>query len=58
LRACHARRSSWRSASETRCATRASLDKFKVPEGEQRELFAIVESTKKDIVTAATQTRR
>ncbi len=29
-----------------------SLDKFKVPEKEQNELFAIVESTKKDIVTA------
>lgn len=26
------------------------LDKFKVPDQEQRELFAIVESTKKDIV--------
>ena len=26
------------------------LDKFKVPEREQKELFAIVESTKKDIV--------
>lgn len=26
------------------------LDKFKVPEAEQRELFAIVETTKKDIV--------
>jgi hemoglobin len=35
-----------------------TLDTFKVPEGEQRELLAIVESTKKDIVTAATQTRR
>lgn len=33
------------------------LDKFKVPEQEQKELFAIVESTKKDIVvpTAAMQ---
>jgi len=29
-----------------------SLDKFKVPEKEQQELFAIVDSTKKDIVTA------
>ena len=29
------------------------LDKFKVPEQEQKELFAIVESTKGDIVTAA-----
>jgi hypothetical protein len=26
------------------------LDKFKVPEQEQKELFAIVETTKKDIV--------
>lgn len=31
------------------------LDKFKVPEQEQKELFAIVESTKGDIVTAAEQ---
>lgn len=30
---------------------KAVLDKFKVPEQEQKELFAIVESTKKDIVT-------
>jgi hemoglobin len=30
-----------------------SLDKFKVPEKEQKELFAIVESTKKDIVVGA-----
>lgn len=29
-----------------------SLDKYKVPEKEQKELFAIVESTKKDIVIA------
>jgi hemoglobin len=29
---------------------RASLDKFKVPAAEQRELVAIVESTKPDIV--------
>ena len=29
------------------------LDKFKVPEQEQKELFAIVESTKKDIVISA-----
>jgi hemoglobin len=29
---------------------RASLDKFSVPPAEQAELFAIVESTKKDIV--------
>ena len=28
------------------------LDKFKVPEQEQKELFAIVETTKKDIVMA------
>jgi hemoglobin len=27
-----------------------TLDKFQVPEKEQKELFAIVESTKKDIV--------
>lgn len=31
---------------------RASLDKFKVPAAEQRELVAIVESTKADIVAA------
>jgi len=30
---------------------KATLDKFKVPEKEQSELFAIVESTKPDIVT-------
>ena len=29
-----------------------SLDKFKVPGREQKELFAIVESTKKDIVVS------
>src|SRR5262249_35539084 len=29
---------------------RATLDRFAVPAGEQAELFAIVESTKKDIV--------
>jgi hemoglobin len=29
-----------------------SLDKFKVPDREQQELFAIVESTKKDIVAS------
>lgn len=29
------------------------LDKFKVPEQEQKELFAIVETTKKDIVFSA-----
>ena len=32
---------------------RASLDKFKVPAGEQKELVAIVESTKPDIVEGA-----
>ncbi len=32
---------------------RQSLDKFKVPEKEQQELIAIVESTKKDIVVPA-----
>ncbi len=32
---------------------RASLDKFKVPTGEQQELIAIVESTKPDIVVGA-----
>lgn len=31
---------------------KASLDKFGVPEAEQQELFAIVESTKGDIVVA------
>lgn len=31
-----------------------SLDKFQVPEPEQKELFAIVESTKPDIVLSAT----
>jgi hemoglobin len=31
---------------------RKSLNKFKVPEREQKELIAIVESTKKDIVVA------
>ena len=34
---------------------RASLDKFKVPAAEQRELVAIVESTKPDIVVAKTK---
>lgn len=29
-----------------------SLDKFRVPDREQKELFAIVESTKKDIVVS------
>ncbi len=32
---------------------RASLDKFKVPAAEQRELVAIVESTKSDIVVGS-----
>ena len=32
-----------------------SLDRFKVPEAEQRELFAIVESTKPDIVLKGTK---
>jgi len=32
---------------------RQSLEKFKVPEKEQQELIAIVESTKKDIVVPA-----
>ena len=31
---------------------KATLDAFKVPAGEQQELFAIVESTKSDIVAA------
>ena len=31
---------------------RASLDRFKVPAAEQRELVAVVESTKGDIVVA------
>lgn len=30
-----------------------TLDKFKVPAKEQQELFAIVESTKQDIVVGA-----
>lgn len=34
------------------------LDKFKVPEPEQNELFAIVESTKKDIVVSHTATKQ
>jgi hemoglobin len=34
-----------------------SLDAFKVPETEQKELFAIVESTKPDIVIKSTTTR-
>ena len=32
-----------------------TLDKFKVPEKEQNELIAIVESTKGDIVISAEQ---
>jgi hemoglobin len=36
---------------------KASLDKFKVPDAEQQELFAIVESTKPDIVVGATAKR-
>ena len=32
---------------------KGTLDKFKVPTAEQRELFAIVESTKADIVSIA-----
>lgn len=31
---------------------KTSLDKFRVPDREQKELFAIVESTKKDIVVS------
>lgn len=34
---------------------KATLDKFKVPDGEQNELFAIVESTKADIVVESAQ---
>jgi hemoglobin len=34
---------------------RASLDKFKVPAAEQRELVAIVESTKPDIVVGSAE---
>jgi hemoglobin len=33
---------------------KATLDKFKVPEAEQKELFAIVGSTKADIVATST----
>ena len=33
-----------------------TLDKYEVPATEQQELFAIVESTKKDIVLNSTQT--
>lgn len=36
---------------------RASLDKFKVPAAEQKELVAIVDSTKPDIVVAAAPAR-
>jgi hemoglobin len=32
---------------------RACLEKFGVPKAEQSELFAIIESTKKDIVQSA-----
>ena len=35
---------------------KATLDAFKVPEAEQEELFAIVESTKGDIVVGASAT--
>ncbi len=34
-----------------------TLDKFKVPEKEQNELFAIVESTKPDIVVSSTTSK-
>jgi hemoglobin len=34
------------------------LDKFKVPEQEQKELIAIVESTKKDIVLASAEGKK
>jgi hemoglobin len=34
------------------------LDKFKVPEQEQKELIAIVESTKKDIVLVSTEMKK
>jgi hemoglobin len=34
-----------------------TLDKFKVPAKEQEELFVIVGSTKKDIVTPSTNQR-
>ena len=36
---------------------RTTLDKFAVPAGEQAELFAIVESTKNDIVVSSPQGR-
>jgi hemoglobin len=35
----------------------ACLDKFNVPEAEQREIFAIVDSTKSDIVLPASPVR-
>jgi len=35
-----------------------TLDKFKVPEKEQNELFAIVESTKPDIVISSTTSKQ
>ncbi len=34
------------------------LDKFKVPAQEQKELFAIVESTKKDIVLVSAKGKK
>ncbi len=37
---------------------RKVLDKFKVPEPEQKELIAIVESTKKDIVLVSAEMRK
>jgi hemoglobin len=37
---------------------KASLDRFQVPEQEQKELFAIVESTKADIVEGAAHAAR
>jgi hemoglobin len=37
---------------------KASLDKFKVPDKEQKELFAIVESTKADIVAPAATAKK
>ncbi|MGH7453395.1 MAG: group I truncated hemoglobin, partial [bacterium] len=36
---------------------KVTLDKFKVPNKEQGELIAIVESTKKDIVVASSATK-
>ena len=40
-----------------RAEFKKSLDKFSVPEKEQNELFAIVESTKKDIVVPSAATK-